>query len=382
VLNSSAFCADAGASDAYACNLTPAITAYVTGTHYRFKANTVNTGAATINLNSVGAITIKKAVGGITTDLADNDIRAGQWVDLAYDGTNMQMQSTLGNAASGSGTVTSSASSQYQTAVFTSATNVQGAGPGTSGYGLVSNGASAYPTFQAIVNSMQFDANPALTGVLAWTSGVGLNTSQSGNTVTVATNNATSSVQGTVVLTGDFGGTATAPQVVGINGVGIQRVTMTADWTCGTGGTASSCSTATIVGTGGTPLTITLPSVSASYHWQCDGVVGQATAATANNWNVLTATNAPTNLEATFMMNTAAAATAGGALTGGSSTSTQTIGGNWTLGGTATKMPFHIQGSVEGASASGSAISLQLVAPTVADLVTIYRGATCSVTPF
>jgi hypothetical protein len=38
---------------------------------------------------------------------ADNDIRAGQWVDLVYDGTNMQMQSTLGNAPAGSGTVNS-----------------------------------------------------------------------------------------------------------------------------------------------------------------------------------------------------------------------------------------------------------------------------------
>ena len=33
----------------------------------------------------------------------DNDIRAGQIVVVEYDGTNMQMQSTLGNAASGGG---------------------------------------------------------------------------------------------------------------------------------------------------------------------------------------------------------------------------------------------------------------------------------------
>ncbi|HMF55090.1 MAG TPA: hypothetical protein VK619_01910, partial [Pyrinomonadaceae bacterium] len=96
-----AYCADAGASDAYACSLSPAPASYVTGARYRFKANTANTGAATINLNSLGAKAIKKAAGGITTDLADNDIRVGQVVDLVYDGTNMQMQSTLGNAGSG-----------------------------------------------------------------------------------------------------------------------------------------------------------------------------------------------------------------------------------------------------------------------------------------
>lgn len=96
-----AFCADAGSTDAYACTLSPGISSYATGTHYRFKANTANTGAASINFNSVGAKTIKKHVGGVTADLADNDILAGQWVDLIYDGTNMQIQSLLANSGYG-----------------------------------------------------------------------------------------------------------------------------------------------------------------------------------------------------------------------------------------------------------------------------------------
>ena len=100
-LSAPVFAADAGASDTYVAALSPAPSAYVTGAHYRFKANTANTGAATINFNALGAITIVKVAGGITTALADNDIRAGQWVDVVYDGTNMQMQSVLGNAASG-----------------------------------------------------------------------------------------------------------------------------------------------------------------------------------------------------------------------------------------------------------------------------------------
>lgn len=92
----SRFAADAGSNDTYVATLSPAPAAYITGEHYRFKANTANTGACTINFNGLGAKAIKKAAGGITTDLADNDIRAGQWVDLVYDGTNMQMQSLLG----------------------------------------------------------------------------------------------------------------------------------------------------------------------------------------------------------------------------------------------------------------------------------------------
>jgi hypothetical protein len=91
-------CSDAGSSDTYACTPTDTrLTAYVTGSLYGFKANTINTGPATFNYNALGAKTIKKQVGGITTDLADGDIQAGQWVLLQYDGTNMQMLSTRGS---------------------------------------------------------------------------------------------------------------------------------------------------------------------------------------------------------------------------------------------------------------------------------------------
>ncbi len=99
------YCTDVGASDAYACNLSSNPSGYVTGALYAFKANTANTGAATINFNSKGAKTIVKVAGGVTTALADNDIRAGQVVIVMYDGTNMQMQSTLGNAVIGTGDV-------------------------------------------------------------------------------------------------------------------------------------------------------------------------------------------------------------------------------------------------------------------------------------
>jgi hypothetical protein len=97
------YAADAQANDSYVVTLSPAPSAYATGQHFTFKANTANTGAATLNVNSLGAKTIKKVAGGVTTDLSDNDIRSGQLVDVVYDGTNFQMQSTLGNAASGSG---------------------------------------------------------------------------------------------------------------------------------------------------------------------------------------------------------------------------------------------------------------------------------------
>ena len=170
----------------------------------------------------------------------------------------------------------------------------------------------------------------------------------------------------------------------GINPTGISpftanTVALTADWTCGTGGTVASCVAATIIGSGGgVPLTFTLPLAAQSYTLECDGVVGQATAATLNQWNLLTATNGATNVTANYMMATAATASAYGAVTDTTSTTTTfQITPSWTLGGTATKMPFHIWAKIEGASVSGTVVSIQLVAPTIADLVTIYRGAAC-----
>jgi hypothetical protein len=171
------------------------------------------------------------------------------------------------------------------------------------------------------------------------------------------------------------------PLTNAINSFSGNTVALTADWTCGAGGTVSTCVAATIIGSdGGVPLTFTLPLFARSYTLECDGVVGQATAPTGNNWNLLTAMNGATNVTSSYSMNTAAAAMTGGATTDTAfTTTTFNIGPTWTLGAVGTKMPFHILARIEGASVSGTVVSLQLVAPTVGDLVTIYRGAACRI---
>ncbi len=88
---SSIYAADAGSTDAYAISLSPAPSSYVVGMVVHFLANTTNTGAATLNINSLGAVTIKKAK---DVDLADGDIKAGQLVSVIYDGSNFQLLST------------------------------------------------------------------------------------------------------------------------------------------------------------------------------------------------------------------------------------------------------------------------------------------------
>ncbi len=84
------YAADAEASDAYAITLSPAPAAYAAGQQFIFKANTANTGAASLNVNALGAKTIKKLT---DQDLATGDIEAGSIVEVVYDGTNMQMVS-------------------------------------------------------------------------------------------------------------------------------------------------------------------------------------------------------------------------------------------------------------------------------------------------
>lgn len=92
--NSEYYAADAGANDTYAITLSPALNAYVTGQEFSFKANTANTGPATLNINGLGAKTIVKYV---NTALADGDIAAGMICTVRYDGTNFALQNPIAN---------------------------------------------------------------------------------------------------------------------------------------------------------------------------------------------------------------------------------------------------------------------------------------------
>jgi hypothetical protein len=80
--------ADAGGTDAYAVTLSPIPTAYAAGMVVNFKANTINTGAATLNVNSLGAKSIKTRSG---SDPFDGQILATSVNPVVYDGTNFQL---------------------------------------------------------------------------------------------------------------------------------------------------------------------------------------------------------------------------------------------------------------------------------------------------
>ncbi len=171
---SSHYGADAGASDTYRTTLTPAVASYITGAHYRFKANTANTNGATANFIDTDVANDKaivKVAGGVTTALATNDIRVGQLVDLVYDGTNFQMQSTLGNASAGiSGSLaTTNCLAMELTSSSAECSSIVDDGAGTVSFGSV--GADYHQwTFSAPTGGIVHTV-PAVTGTVAQSTG-------------------------------------------------------------------------------------------------------------------------------------------------------------------------------------------------------------------
>jgi hypothetical protein len=85
-----------GSSNQFNLTLSPPISSYQTGMSFLFLANHSVNGAATININSLGAIALKKFV---NVDLTGCDIMAGQLVEIAYDGTNFQLLTPPGGQA-------------------------------------------------------------------------------------------------------------------------------------------------------------------------------------------------------------------------------------------------------------------------------------------
>ena len=86
--NAAAYAASTTAANTYTATMTPAPTAYTAGQTVYIKFTNHNTGAATINLNGLGAKAIKKLSGAA---LSDSDIGDGMIAVLSYDGTNFQL---------------------------------------------------------------------------------------------------------------------------------------------------------------------------------------------------------------------------------------------------------------------------------------------------
>lgn len=82
------FADDLASNDTYAATVASFPTAYddVTGVPIMFRANTANTGAATLNINSIAAGDIKKYKDGVLSALETGDILADNIYLLSWDG--------------------------------------------------------------------------------------------------------------------------------------------------------------------------------------------------------------------------------------------------------------------------------------------------------
>lgn len=84
------YVSDAGSTDTYVATYVPAVAALETGMQATFRANTANTRAATLNVNGLGALAIKKHY---DQDLETGDIETGQQVTFRYRDNVWEMQS-------------------------------------------------------------------------------------------------------------------------------------------------------------------------------------------------------------------------------------------------------------------------------------------------
>ena len=80
-------------TDTITASATPTATAYTAGQTFRFVAAGANTGAVTINIDSLGAKAITKSG---ASALEAGDIASGAVVQITYDGTRFQLVSGAG----------------------------------------------------------------------------------------------------------------------------------------------------------------------------------------------------------------------------------------------------------------------------------------------
>jgi hypothetical protein len=91
------FIEDVTNTNTYTGTFIDPLIAYTKGLKINLKVTNANTGASSLNIDSLGAKSIKK---NVSEDVIADDIKAGQIIPLIYDGTNFQI---VGGGSGGSG---------------------------------------------------------------------------------------------------------------------------------------------------------------------------------------------------------------------------------------------------------------------------------------
>jgi len=94
-----------GSANALTLTLNPALTAHTSGLPITFAATAANTGAATVNINGLGAVAVKRLDGSA---LRVGDIVAGQRCEIVYTGAVYLLSSAVREATTLGGLISSS----------------------------------------------------------------------------------------------------------------------------------------------------------------------------------------------------------------------------------------------------------------------------------
>lgn len=126
-------------TDTITASGSPTVAAYTTGASYYFSPANTNTGAATINIDSLGAKSITK---NGTTALVAGDLTSGRIAVVVYDGTQFQLVSATttgilsgGNTAIGTSALSGLSTGLYNTAYGYEALKVQSSANWNTGVG-------------------------------------------------------------------------------------------------------------------------------------------------------------------------------------------------------------------------------------------------------
>jgi len=217
-------------TDTLAGTLTPTPTAYATGNLFSFVAVNTNTGAATINLNSLGAKSITKLG---STALAAGDIVSGRIYLIEYDGTRFQLinpsASSVSSFSAGStGLTPSSATTGAVTLAGTLATTNGGTGltSFTSGGVVYASSTSALATGSALQfdgTSLGVNCTPSSFTNFTYLSINGT----TGSILSLRSNNTTQFELNTTGSLNNFNSVTTLPFVWSINSAEQMRLTST-----------------------------------------------------------------------------------------------------------------------------------------------------------
>ena len=221
--------------------LTPAITAYAAGQMFYFVAAGTNTGAVTLNINSLGA---KAVTRDGSTALAAGDINSGEVVVVVYDGTRFQMvnaANSFGNTTiNGTLTVTGNTTLSANVSVA-SALAVGGVATFT---GLTASKPVFTDASKNLTSSGTLGVDQGGTGQTTYTNGQLLIGNTTGNTLTKATLTAGTGIS----VTNGTGSITIASTVLGVPTMSIV-----------TGTTQSAAANTHYILTNGSATTVTLP---------------------------------------------------------------------------------------------------------------------------